>query len=116
MKHTLDPRRLVSFLALLTVSAIFLTSMWKSTSTKSSSGWKSNLGLSRFGKAGKEAGSKSEQVVLDGSGNTTVGMGEGEKENGTDTEVEKVGGKPSKRRPKIVTAHFMVSPTLVLFS
>lgn len=116
MKHTLDPRRLVSFLALLTVSVIFLASMWKSTSTKSSSGWKSNLGLSRFGKTGKEAGTKPEQVVIDESGNGTVGMGEGEKEKETDTEVEKVGGKYSKRRPKIVTAHFMVSPTLFLFS
>jgi hypothetical protein len=116
MKYTLDPRRLISFLALLTVSVIFLTSMWKSTSTKSSSGWKSNLGLSRFGKTGKEAGSKSEQVVIDGSGNGTVGMGEGEKEKETDTEVEKVGEKPGRRRPKIVTAHFMVSPTLFLFT
>lgn len=111
MKYTLDPRRLVSFLALLTVSVIFLTSMWKSTSTKSSSGWKSNLGLSRFGKAGK-AEIKPEQVVLGGSGNTTVETSEGEKEKGPEIPDGKVGEKPGRRRPKIVTAHFMVSPTL----
>jgi hypothetical protein len=116
MKYTLDPRRLISFLALLTVSVIFLTSMWKSTSTKSSSGWKSNLGLSRFGKAGKEAGIKPEQVVLGGSGNTTVETGEGEKEKGHEIPDGKVGQKPGRRRPRIVTAHFMVSPTLFLFT
>jgi hypothetical protein len=116
MKYILDPRRLISFLALLTVSVIFLTSMWKSTSTKSSSGWKSNLGLSRFGKAGKEAGSKSEQVILGGSENKTVGIGEGDKEKGPEVPDGKVGGNYSKRRPKIVTAHFMVSLTLFLFS
>jgi hypothetical protein len=116
MKHTLDPRRLISFLALLTVSVVFLTSMWKSTSTKSSSGWKSNLRLSRFGKTGKEAGIDSEQVVLGGSGNGTVAMGEGEKEKGPEIPDGKVGEKPRRRRPKIVTAHFMVSPTLFLFT
>jgi hypothetical protein len=74
------------------------------------------LRLSRFGKTGKEAGIDSEQVVLGGSGNGTVAMGEGEKEKGPEIPDGKVGEKPRRRRPKIVTAHFMVSPTLFLFT
>lgn len=54
----------------------------------------------------------SEQVVLGGSGNKTVGMGEEDKNKGPEIPDGKVGGKPSKRRPRIVTAHFMVSPIL----
>lgn len=72
--------------------------------------------LSRFRKTGKEAGIDSEQVVLGGSGNGTVAMGEGEKEKGPEIPDGEVGEKPGRRRPKVVTAHFMVSLTLFLSS
>ena len=97
MKNVLSPTRIIHFLLLLTLVVLGLTGMWRS----STSGLKS--GLSRFTRGSvepKTVKEKMDQGGLDQEDPTLAGPGGGEagKEKG------------QKRRDKLVTAHFMVSP------
>ena len=97
MKNVLAPTRIIHFLLLLTLVVLGLTGMWRS----STSGLKS--GLSRFTRGSVEpkiVKEKADQGGLDQEDLNPAG-----------TSGEEAGKeKEKKRRDKLVTAHFMVSP------